>query len=229
PLFAGLEEARPGDTFVDLLWSTALDSSQPVVYDVYVRTTVESHDFNLPDFTTSDMFFRVDGLTNGETYFFVVKARDALGQRDGNLVELSATPQVNALTGVFVDVTFGSDVTGDGSFANPWRHITYALTQVSAPETIWVRPGIYDTTVDGDGFSEVFPIHLEDGVSVLSTGGTAVTAVDAEQTAGVFRVEGVGAGTRLEGFTITGGLTSTHGGGIHVLNSSLEIRDNVIT
>ncbi|MCP3978416.1 MAG: DUF1565 domain-containing protein, partial [bacterium] len=229
PLFTGLEEARPGDTFVDLLWSPALDSSQPVAYDVYVRTTAESHNYNLPDFTTFDTFFQVDGLTNGETYFFVVKARDALGQRDGNLVELSATPQVNALTGVFVDITFGSDVTGDGSFANPWRHITYALTQVGSPETIRVRPGLYDTTVDGDGFSEVFPIQLADGVSILSTGGASVTTVDADRTAGVFDADGVGAGTRLEGFTITGGLTTAQGGAFYVLNSSLEIRDNVIT
>ncbi|MCP3978337.1 MAG: DUF1565 domain-containing protein, partial [bacterium] len=229
PLFDGLEEARPGDTFVDLLWSVAFDSSGPIVYDVYVRTTAESHDFGLPDFTTSDPFFQVTGLTNGVTYFFVVKARDALGQRDGNLVELSATPAINALPGVFVDRVFGSDATGDGSFGNPWRHITYALTQVSGPETIQVRPGTYDATIDGEGFGEVFPIPLADGVSVLATGGASVTTIDAQGVAGVLRADGIAAGTRLEGFTITGGDATGQGGGIYLVNASLEIRDNVIT
>ncbi len=228
PVFAGLEQARPGDTFVDLLWSPAFDSTAPVVYDVYVRTTVQSHDYGVPDFTTSMPFYQVTGLNNGETYFFVVKARDGLGQRDGNVVELSATPAANGLTGVFVDVTFGSDVTGDGSFTNPWRHITFALTQVTGPETIWVRPGTHDTTVDSEGFSEVYPIMLEDGVSVRSTDGSAVTTIDAEGTERVFRAESVGSGAVLEGFTITGGVVAGSGGGLYVNSSSLEVRSNRI-
>ena len=152
---------------------------------------IESHDFMAPDFTTSNTHHRVTGLTNGETYFAVVKARDGLGLRDGNVVELSATPAANALSGVFVDVTFGSDLTGDGSVGNPWRHITFALTQVTGPETIRVAPGTYDTTLDGEGFSEKIlqPTGLVTGTAIFLPSMVAVIAS--------WRSRVVGSGRRL--------------------------------
>ena len=137
----------------------------------------------------------------------MVRARDAAGNTDLNLVELSATPEASVLSGKFVDAQFGSDLTGDGSLAYPWRHITYALTQVTAPETIYVFPGTYDATVDAEGFSEIFPIVMLDGVSLVSLGGRDVTTIDAGGVNRVLSGTGLGPGTRLEGFTLSSGST----------------------
>lgn len=43
----------------------------------------------------------------------------------------------------FYVATDGNDATGDGSMAQPWRTITFALDNVSDGSTILVRPGLY--------------------------------------------------------------------------------------
>ena len=229
PEFAGLEKVHAGDTFVNLWWNVARDASLPIVYDIYVRTGSEVHDYGSPDYSTSGLWYRVTGLTNGVPYYFVVKARDGVGNRDGNEVELEATPHTMP-SGSYVDARFGSDATGDGSVLSPWRHITYALTQVSGPATIYVLPGVYDTAVDGEGYWEIFPLVMESGVSIVSTDGREATTIDAEGTGRVITAQGLGVLTRLEGFTVTGGVGSNvDGGGIYINNALLEVLSNRVT
>ena len=59
----------------------------------------------------------------------------------------------------FVDITSGSDLTGDGSDEKPWRTITHALSQVTGknrdPAIIHVAEGNYDITT-----GEVYPIVM---------------------------------------------------------------------
>ena len=56
----------------------------------------------------------------------------------------------------------GSDTTGDGSAANPWRSITQAMSVASSGDRILVAAGTYDSFT-----GESFPIVLADGVQVL--------------------------------------------------------------
>ena len=49
----------------------------------------------------------------------------------------------------------GSDVTGDGSLANPWRTVRYGLTQLAAGDTLYIHAGIYPAGGDPDGTYEI--------------------------------------------------------------------------
>ena len=81
--------------------------------------------------------------------------------------QTSAAPAVDAQTGNFyVDPAAGNDTSGNGSLSNPWKTITYALTQIVStvdnPSIINLNPGIY-STLSG----ETFPIALESHVGLV--------------------------------------------------------------
>lgn len=101
PTFAGLERAfactpgpqRPRQTTpYTLTWQAAHDDVTPaaaLVYDVYFATNAGGEDFSRPTWVTRPgaTSFRTPGLpSHGEAYF-VVRARDAAGNEDGNAVE----------------------------------------------------------------------------------------------------------------------------------------------
>lgn len=89
-------------------------------------------------------------------------------------------------------------------------------------DTVLVAPGVYDTT-SGEDFS----INMKNGVVLLSEEGASVTIVDAHFTDRVFYCENCDNATVIAGFTITRGRAS-NGGGIYCLQSSMEIKDNII-
>lgn len=67
---------------------------------------------------------------------------------------------------LYVDPANGDDVSGTGAKGNPWRTITFALSQTpSGNSTILLAPGIY-----GQGSGEVFPLDMQPGVSLLGSG-----------------------------------------------------------
>ncbi|MBU3902607.1 MAG: Ig-like domain-containing protein, partial [Candidatus Thermoplasmatota archaeon] len=45
-----------------------------------------------PTYTTTALSYQVTGLIDGTTYYFVVRAKDAAGNEDTNIIEKSATP-----------------------------------------------------------------------------------------------------------------------------------------
>ncbi|TPW16686.1 MAG: extracellular elastinolytic metalloproteinase precursor [bacterium] len=94
PLFAGLDSAvNPNTTgcdAVDLKWSAAADVSEPVSYLVYVSPS-SPVPLTTPVASTTALKYRVPGLTAGQTWYFVVRARDSQGNIDGNSVERSVT------------------------------------------------------------------------------------------------------------------------------------------
>ena len=98
PQFDGLARAlactpgpqQPGQTTpYTLSWQAATDNVTPasqVVYDIYSSTTHGGEDFGRPTWTTPPgvTTFKTPGLpSHGEAYF-VVRARDAAGNRDSN-------------------------------------------------------------------------------------------------------------------------------------------------
>jgi hypothetical protein len=65
----------------------------------------------------------------------------------------------------YTDAIIGSDITGDGSSANPWALPSYAASKVlTIGDIIYVRPGIYYESV---------PILLAPGVSLTGAGDTS--------------------------------------------------------
>jgi hypothetical protein len=82
----------PTSTF-DLRWDPATDNRTPssgIVYDVYAATSPDGHDFGRPTYSSSPgaTAFTTPGLSTADSWYFVVRARDAAGNRDGNYVAL---------------------------------------------------------------------------------------------------------------------------------------------
>jgi hypothetical protein len=116
------------------------------------------------------------------------------------------------------------------SVSRTWRVPTEVPTLKAAVEdsaacgdTVLVATATYDTTS-----GETFPIIMQDGVVLASESGPGATVIDAGVTARVFDCVDLDSSTVIAGFTITGG-SAVDGGGLHCLNSYLEIRDNIIT
>ena len=101
PVFAGLKSATTcipgpigggGTSSYNLSWDPATDDrtpSQRIVYDVFQATASGGEDFSAPTYTTDPgvTTFATPPLPTDEQFFFVVRARDAAGNRDRNRVE----------------------------------------------------------------------------------------------------------------------------------------------
>ncbi|MBN2847910.1 MAG: cell wall-binding repeat-containing protein [Coriobacteriia bacterium] len=66
---------------------------------------------------------------------------------------------------IWVSATTGSDTTGDGSAAAPFKTITKALSVAAAFDDIHVMPGTYNTAL-----GETFPLDIPQHVSLLGEG-----------------------------------------------------------
>jgi hypothetical protein len=97
PVFAGLTSATAASSSsATLAWSAATDDVTPaaqLVYLVYYSTTAGGQNFAMPSVTTTAgaTSVTVGGLSPSTTYHFVVRARDATGNIDGNVLQRSAT------------------------------------------------------------------------------------------------------------------------------------------
>jgi CARDB len=101
PEFGGLEQATtclpgpvgPGRASAYTLgWSPASDDRTPraeIVYDVYRATGAGGQDFSRPTYTSAPgaTSFTTPELSSESAWYFVVRARDGAGNRDGNRVE----------------------------------------------------------------------------------------------------------------------------------------------
>ena len=80
----------PGCDAADLKWTAAQDASGPITYLIYAsqQTPVPTAS---PVGSTTALKFRVPGLNPGETYHFLVRARDSQGNADSNTIEKMVT------------------------------------------------------------------------------------------------------------------------------------------
>ena len=111
-------------------------------------------------------------------------------------------PKANA-TDYYVDSSAQND-SGDGSQNSPWKTIKHALQNASAPATINVAAGTYDTTN-----GETFPLNMKNNVS-LKGADRNTTIIDAKQTPkrNAISFVSLGAGESIEKFTIKNGYTT---------------------
>lgn len=97
PVFAGAKRALAEAGGVRLYWPPASDNVTElanIVYEIFVSTEPGKFDFSQPAYTSDPaaVEYLVEGLTAGQRYYFVVRARDAGGNTDNNTVEVNARP-----------------------------------------------------------------------------------------------------------------------------------------
>ena len=97
PTFGGAKRALAEAAGVRLYWPPASDNVTEVaniVYDVFVALEQGKYDFTKASHTSAPgaVDYLVEGLTPGQRYFFVVRARDVGGNTDNNTQEVNARP-----------------------------------------------------------------------------------------------------------------------------------------
>ena len=100
PTFGGLESATNPDIGgqIDLRWSAATDpeSSTPITYYIYISSdpgaVPSGFDLVNENYTTTNTYYNVTGITNAQWYNFIVRAQDMASNMDANTVNKSATP-----------------------------------------------------------------------------------------------------------------------------------------
>ncbi|MCE9500833.1 MAG: fibronectin type III domain-containing protein, partial [Leptospira sp.] len=91
--FSGLSSTKILNSSQILLgWNAATSSETSagnILYDVYRSTTSGTQNFSSPVFTTAlgATSATISGLTNTNDYYFVVRARDILGNSDTNTIQ----------------------------------------------------------------------------------------------------------------------------------------------
>ena len=156
--------------------------------------------------------------------------RIEIGAYGNTLLATQSGGVLPTLTDFYVNASTGSNSTGAGTLASPWKTITYALGQFSGSgRTLHVASGTYNRTL-----GEKFPIAVKNGVSLVGAG-IDVSIIDAGGTDLVLWCAGVvDATTRIEGLTIKGGNVSgtmqSGGSGLYISGgSALTVTNNKIT
>lgn len=102
PTFSGLYNASDAGTGgqINLSWNAATDDegSTPITYYIYISSTSGTFNWGSENYTTQNTYYNVTGLTNGQTYYFVVRAQDSASNMDTNSVERSASPSGGSYT-----------------------------------------------------------------------------------------------------------------------------------
>jgi predicted GH43/DUF377 family glycosyl hydrolase len=163
PAFGGLGAAvdSQADGEVTLSWSPATDPdtvesnsdpSIPITYSIYVSTTSGNQNFLLPDATTQSTNLEIAGLTNGVTYYFVVRASDSAGNQETNLIERSATPttSVDSEPPDFLGLVVVSSGDTGGSIDLFWAAATDPdLDECNSDPSLPITYNIYYSTTPG--------------------------------------------------------------------------------
>ncbi|MFO0722470.1 MAG: c-type cytochrome domain-containing protein [Myxococcota bacterium] len=131
PTFAGLTRAALNTTGAELCWDPASDdvtAAADIVYDVYQGTAAGAEAFSSPPLTTTApgaTCKTVEGLTPGQEYCWVVRARDAAGNRDLNTVERCLTTQAASCIdyATVIQPIFNAECVQCHAGANPPRNL----------------------------------------------------------------------------------------------------------
>ncbi len=76
-------------------------------------------------------------------------------------------PSLFGQQSIYIDAETGSNSTGDGSSGNPWRTVTYALTQLGGSGADLHLKGTNSINYDKNN-GEVFPWSIKDGINLYA-------------------------------------------------------------
>jgi len=95
PTFAGITGlTNGGSRSLIPSWNQASDTSTPISYNIYYGTSADPAAILAGGVraTTTETFKLISGLTNGTTYYFIVRAVDRYGNEDTNTTKKGTTP-----------------------------------------------------------------------------------------------------------------------------------------
>lgn len=128
--FNGLSSVTPAVGGATLTWSTAQGVS-PFTYRIYQATSSGAENFASPILTTNSLSAFISPLSVGSTctntYFYVVRAVDACGHNDNNVVEQTVQPLPTPL--VFGGLTNATATVGGASLR--WAAAQGAIAPVT--------------------------------------------------------------------------------------------------
>ncbi len=168
-------------------------------------------------------------VPNGRNREFIVSAFDASGNfaywgrafasLDGADVILPVTMvDLGSVNGTIWVSTSGSDATGDGTEAKPYRTVTHALGATNSPTGILVEAGTYNAAG-----GEVYPLQLNAGTALVCLGANHSTVLDDTGAAAVNAMITGAQNARIDGCKVAVSLFSTvidDGGTVLSVNNS---------
>jgi hypothetical protein len=148
PVFAGVDTVQAQSaTSIALSWTAAIDdfsNASEIVYDIYQASSANGEDFNNPTFSTApgETNFVVKGLKPETDYFFVVRARDQVGNQDTNTKE-GQSKTLNDSTPPTFSSGLNATPTGPTTISLTWNpgtddstdpsNLTYRIYMASSP------------------------------------------------------------------------------------------------
>jgi hypothetical protein len=191
PVFGGINFLTRGSLGqLRASWDAAIDTNNPIRYEVYVKASSSSNLFNplnialITSQLNVDVFALGDGtlLQTGVKYYVGVRAIDAVGNRDTNLISLNQTsPGITGATNAQISGVFAVDTNNnliatfwvtdsDGVINNPARlgSASYVIYDSNGN----LIPSMSETNIafDAEGFFEITPVE-----SVLDLNNTFYT------------------------------------------------------
>lgn len=108
---------------------------------------------------------------------------------------------------------------GNGGVLSPFPSIQQGIVAASSGDVVVVGPGTYTENID----------FLGKPITVRSSGGAAQTTIQGDGTRSVvWCINFEGPGSVLDGFTLTGGANTTHGGAVRIHTAAPTIRNCVM-
>jgi len=152
-------------------------------------------------------------ITSPGTYIVQVKHKGIL--QENQLFGLIVTYGMSVPEIVHVTPT-GNDNTGDGSSNNPFNSIQAALDFAGMGDTILVAPGTYLENIEIDNQNNMISSYY-----IIDSDSSHIenTIIDGGGQGRVISINQAGPNTKLIGFTIQNGYTSTFGGGLYCVDS----------
>jgi hypothetical protein len=119
--------------------------------------------------------------------------------RSGNMLAYVSPFQIGPAPSqtIWVDGTYGDDVTGDGSVANPYETIGKGISMANDGDDVQVRPGVYVENIDFSGKGIILNGFYGPEMTILKPANPDESTVK--------MVSGEPAGTQFSGFTFRDG------------------------